>query len=294
MMRLPLPEFAEGSIYSQCVENVIPLSKRQRFQAATAAIKAVEDGYRRCVESADIANVPEVLTVAAANGEVVTGDEISALYDNGMLRKKGPARSAYDALRIQAPGGICPYCGQLPVATLDHYLPRSRRKALAVAAFNLIPACRDCNAEKLEYMPDSNEEAVLHPYHDRCDEVRWLFARFDYRSPLAVRFIVEAPEGWDLGARVFKHFEVFKLSRLYSTQAAVELVSTREILVRRATAGGDDALVAHLSEQYDSYRAVAVNSWRTALYQEMLNDPMFRLAGIPLIPKSLGIPCAAP
>lgn len=287
MIKLPVPAFADGALYSQCVSTTIPLTKRKRLQSALVSLQAVEGSYHAHIERGDFVGLPETLTLVADNNEVVTGEEVSSLYDNAMVRRKGVARISYDALRMHAPSGICPYCGQLPVATLDHYLPRGRRKVLAVSARNLIPSCRDCNLEKKEYLPVANDQAVFHPYYDEIQDVDWLRASFDYVTPLVARFHVAVPVDWPLAARAVKHMEVFKLARLYATQAAVELVNIKDVLTRRLQAGGKDSLVAHIQEQRDSFRAASRNSWRAALYSAMVDDHRFIDDGIDMIPSSV-------
>ena len=286
MIKLPFPTFADGALYSQCIATTIPLTKRKRLQSALASLQAAEGSYHAYIARGDFVGFPETLPLAAEDGQVVTGEEVSALYDSAMVRKRGVARTSYDALKVHAPSGICPYCGQLPVATLDHYLPRGRRKVLAVSARNLVPACRDCNSEKLEYLPVVNDQAVFHPYYDQIQDVDWLEAKFDYVTPLVARFRVAAPAGWPLAARAVKHMEVFKLARLYTTQAAVELVNVKGVMTRRLQAGGRNSLAAHIQEQYDSFRAVSRNSWRAALYGAMINDHHFIDVGIDMIPSA--------
>ncbi len=286
MIKLPFPAFSDGALYSQCVATTIPLEKRRRLQSALASVQAVEISYHAHGESGDFVGLPETIELAADGGQVVTGEELSGLYDSAMVRKRGAARAAYDALRVHAPSGICPYCGQLPVATLDHYLPRGRRKVFAVSARNLVPACRECNSEKLEFMPVTNDQAVFHPYYDQIQDVDWLEARFEYVTPLVARFGVSAPEGWPLAPRAVKHMEVFKLARLYTTQAAVELVNVKGAFIRRRQAAGMDSLVAHIQEQRESFQTASRNSWRAALYGAMIEDSRFIEIGIDMIPSA--------
>ena len=70
------------------------------------------------------------------------------VYDGRMAAQGSPGRTIYDAIKLASPNGLCPLCGQRVVATLDHYLPKSRYAALAVNPANLIPACSDCNKAK--------------------------------------------------------------------------------------------------------------------------------------------------
>jgi len=41
-------------------------------------------------------------------------DDFVDLYETTFARKGGRGRWAYDRIRLSAPGGRCPYCGQLP------------------------------------------------------------------------------------------------------------------------------------------------------------------------------------
>lgn len=58
----------------------------------------------------------------------------------------------------------CPICGFEPVSDLDHYLPESIYKALAIFSRNLIPLCHKCNNKKRAAVTN-NGVGFLHCYY---------------------------------------------------------------------------------------------------------------------------------
>lgn len=56
----------------------------------------------------------------------------------------------------------CPYCAIGQSETLDHYMPKSNYKALALCRLNLIPMCWNCNRKKGYTKPYIE---FIHPYY---------------------------------------------------------------------------------------------------------------------------------
>ena len=106
------------------------------------------------------------------------------VYDGRMAAQGSPGRAIYDAIKVGSPNGLCPLCGQRVVATLDHYLPKSRYAALAVNPANLIPACSDCNKAKSDAVADT-----LHPYYDNIENDLWLRAELKEVRPASVQLL---------------------------------------------------------------------------------------------------------
>ena len=53
---------------------------------------------------------------------------------------------------------FCPVCGIDPPAELDHYLPQSDFKPLAIYVRNLVPLCHACNHTKLGFFSETDNE----------------------------------------------------------------------------------------------------------------------------------------
>ena len=170
---------------------------------------------------------------------------------------------------MAAAHGQCPFCGHLPVSTLDHCLPKAKHPALAVTPVNLIPCCKDCNHNKGTLGPNSSETQFLHAYYDDLTADRWLFAEIVEASPPGAVFFVSPPDQWDdsTAARVQRHFDELKLARLYASQAGRQLQNIRRSLSNILDAAGTIAVRDDLIQRSQSCAAVGVNSWDGALYE---------------------------
>lgn len=73
----------------------------------------------------------------------------------------------------------CTYCNHTMVQALDHFLPESVFKALAVNPINLVPSCDFCNETKWTYSPITLQpnSVLIHPYFDNVRDVNWLKMR---------------------------------------------------------------------------------------------------------------------
>ncbi|MBY3215942.1 HNH endonuclease [Rhizobium laguerreae] len=65
---------------------------------------------------------------------------------------------------------LCPMCGIDPPVELDHHLPKSVFKALAIYAWNLVPLCEACNGAKLA----GDAGKFAHAYFDIVPDVQFL------------------------------------------------------------------------------------------------------------------------
>lgn len=258
-----------AGLYLQCVTQKKDAAMRQRFQVAQPAVIESAIEYAQLGQTMNVYQfIQPMVPVGGA-----TRDDMVKLYETTLARKGGAGRWAYDAILGGAPLGICPFCGQNPVSTLDHYLPKESRWALAITPDNLIPACRDCNYWKGYACPQEENTQPFHPYFDPVGNNQWLFASVERTAGLWVRFYVEdAVEGH---GRAQHHFELFKLGALYKTYAADELVNIRHQLVNLYAAGGTAAVRSHLLGQAESRREAHLNSWQTALYQALASDDRF-------------------
>jgi len=65
---------------------------------------------------------------------------------------------------------LCPMCGIDPPVELDHHLPKSVFKPLAIYALNLVPLCEACNGDKLA----ADAGKFAHAYFDLLPDVQFL------------------------------------------------------------------------------------------------------------------------
>src|SRR5690242_4959357 len=126
-----------GALYDQCVGQRVDSELVKRLRASKELVLADDTKYRKLADAMQLHNFAST----AAKIGAADPNEVIALYDSAFAHMKGHARWAYDRIKSSAPGGVCPYCGQLPVATLDHFLPKNRHYSLSISPINLLPAC---------------------------------------------------------------------------------------------------------------------------------------------------------
>jgi len=122
---------------------------------------------KRLVES-DQAVLEELYDLYERNHGCVTDEE----HDRIPPGKQEALRSLYDKTYEGGSLGYirsslmdkvikCPYCSINTPSWLDHYMPKSRYKALSVCRLNLVPMCGDCNIRK----SDDSYDRYIHPYY---------------------------------------------------------------------------------------------------------------------------------
>lgn len=100
-------------------------------------------------------------SVTDAQLSVIADDKAKAIY--GMYKNTYENKPlAYIRDELTANVYKCPYCGIAQPNTLDHYMPESQYKALAVCRMNLVPMCGRCNNYKLA----KPYENFIHCYYE--------------------------------------------------------------------------------------------------------------------------------
>jgi 5-methylcytosine-specific restriction endonuclease McrA len=261
MWTLPLPSCTAATAYDTCIQGIQDTKKKERFTTALAEVLRADNAYQAAGAQQDFGKY--LLTDSAAS--VLRPGDMSWLYEHRMVNSK-PGRAIYDQILRATPHGKCPLCGHRQVRTLDHYLPKSAHPALAVNPANLIPACGDCNHDKLDTTADT-----LHPYYDDIDGAQWLRARVLMGNVPAVEFFVDTPAAWSswLADRVNGHFKLFKLGMLYANEAAEELSGNWRLCATVYAEAKADGVRAFLVGHADSRRAHRRNWWPTALYDAL-------------------------
>jgi hypothetical protein len=264
MRKLLKPTDSALIVFGTCIDKVRNENLKTRLLACAQEIE------NSSLEFDEKASVTQLHTIQSKDNvsNSVTVDEMKAVYTNRMAKKLAPGRIYYDKLMSLPEHGRCPLCSQRVVSTLDHYLPKAHFPSLAVAPFNLIPACQDCNKTKSEDIPNCAEEETLHPYYDDVETFVWVVAALTEYIPVAIDFYVAPPEGCDpiLAERLKHHFKSFKLGSLYASHAAEELASIEYIAKKIFDIGGSLDLKNYLVETAAGKRSVNLNSWQSALY----------------------------
>lgn len=268
MWRIPKPDLTARDTFDICIEGISDKAKKMRLEGIRDLIENAELDFDQRATATELHLISEAKKIIGANGNVSAKD-MEQLYDRHLARQKSRGRDTYDKIMMAAEHGQCPFCGHLPVSTLDHCLPKARHPALAVTPFNLIPCCKDCNHNKGTSGPDEKATQFLHAYYDDVTADRWLYAKIVEKSPPGAIFFVEAPAHWSAAtaARVRWQFTTLKLGRLYASQAGRQLQNIKRSLSNIYEAVGMDAVREELEKRSESCTAVSVNSWEGALYE---------------------------
>ncbi|MBV4397688.1 hypothetical protein KU392_10555 [Advenella alkanexedens] len=245
----------------------------KRLAAATPTITTASIQFDQAARRHQLHNIA-VHDVVAPD---VTVNEMEKVYTQRMAKNNTPGRNIYDKIFSSAPRGRCPLCMQRSVTTLDHYLPKAHYPALAVAPYNLIPTCFDCNKAKRDVIPKTAKDVPLHPYYDNLGDDIWLTAIVLERWPTALRFTVTRSKTWDdtLYARVNHHFRSLGLAALFASEAAEELLNIRHQLQILSAADPKNGVRTELKRRAESCAAARVNGWKTAAYHAWSQSKWF-------------------
>lgn len=280
MLNLNRPQHSAVDTFSTCISRVREPELKARLTAATQAIGAASDAY---VTAAEAQALDQIARISPVNGNVTTA-EMEAVYTSRMVKQNAPGRAIYDEI-FAAANGRCPLCAHRAVTTLDHHLPKAHYPALAVTPDNLVPACSDCNKSKLASVPHAAEDVTIHPYFDNVADRRWLYADVVQVAPAAMRFRVEPPAEWDplLAERLRRHFQSLKISQLYGSEAAEELLNIRHLLVMLLASGGANYVRAYLEDHAETCLTGRLNGWRGAAYETWAANNWFCSGGFAAI-----------
>jgi hypothetical protein len=278
MLSVPKPLHTARSTLELCADHVQDEAKSIRLHGIATFVEAAEIDYLAKGATSQL----HLIQPSQLVGGGVNGDEMVNLYTGNLAKKNTAARHIYDSLKSSAAHNICPLCAQRDVDTLDHYLSKSHFPSFAVSPINLVPACMHCNRAKLATQAINAAQQPLHPYFDAIDSTVWLHADVIQTTPPALSFRVIPDLNWTqlLADRVQYHFEIFKLSSLYSTHAGKELVNIRFGLAEAATA---NSLQVHLAGEARIRRKGARNSWQAAMHEALANSVWFCTTGYKLI-----------
>ncbi|QUI62693.1 hypothetical protein GSF04_09320 [Pseudoalteromonas sp. A22] len=284
MRAIPLPQLNFTDVLNTCVESI-------SNQLLTTRLNAINPQMNNAVQDFDVkattANLFQIIPFAGADADIVSGRvtkaELKGLYTFHLVPATKPARQYYDYLMMRAPLRICPFCGFGQVDTLDHYLPKAKFPLLSIHPNNLVPSCTPCNKGKSAGIAASKNEQSLHPYFDQGHFIndQWLFAEVIETSPATVRYYAHPPNTWsaDDKARITNHFNDFKLAQRFCVQAGEELSNLRGELEIDFQIGQQTAVEQALIKKHSGASLQHRNSWRTAMYQALMQNNWYCSGG---------------
>lgn len=150
--------------------NVISESKQvSSFPLLRTVLPQIEDQYRHYI---------------AVNGDVCQLNAPLNLHED--LKKalithyttKPADLKIIDEIRDKLSPDVCPMCGSLKSAQVDHIAAKEIYPEYAFFTRNLVPAC-DCNTFKGKVFKGTNPgERVLHPYYDQVLQQRLIYVEY--------------------------------------------------------------------------------------------------------------------
>lgn len=264
MRSVPVPIDTAVDAYTLCA-NAAKGARKIELKSIRSLITEDAANYNLLASAGQLHQFPRRKDI---NG--VLHNTLKANYSRRMVDPKHPARQIYDRIKLLA-AGRCPYCDVGKVKEVDHFLPKSDYSSVIVHPCNLVPCCRDCNREKLNGLPLSPSDVVLHPYFDDVSEHKWLSAKVVRGAPAALLFeVVDSPSfSATVNARIRKHFKVFDLATTYSVMAGTEISKNQTLYADAFSSGGALEVKDELYRTWDACRSSNLNSWRTATYDAL-------------------------
>ena len=195
-------------------------------------------------------------------------DKAEAILGQYRKTRKG---GVYHYIRdeLNATVGRCPYCGINQPDTLDHYMPESIFKALAVCRLNLVPLCSRCNNLKL----DKPFARFIHCYYQQYPDNIFLLAKvFTIKQRWVVTYSIDetAIPDKDLYDKIVFQCGEIELKKRLQKEALTYL----DDLCGQCVANSNDELRVWLKGRLNySLTTYGKNDWRTALLRGLLAYP---------------------
>jgi hypothetical protein len=206
---------------------------------------------------------------------------LDAIYNAySQIQKGGRLEDYRDRLKLNAE--LCPYCGFGPITDLDHHLPRSKYKAHAIYARNLIPCCHPCNNLKRTKAGENPDGQFSHVYFGEYPEAGFLTAETTVLpTGLVVNFSVNHIATLDPNEFERLHFQFTTLNLNMRYKVPVNtFLGTLRTSIESFAALGSPALKAFLERCHlASCRDFGPNHWQSALLKGLADSNDFCSGG---------------
>jgi len=200
-------------------------------------------------------------------------NDLIYLYEEKLVKSK-EGRKYYNQIKANTKFDKCPYCGHERVETLDHYLPKSNYPIFSITPLNLIPACFNCNHNKLDEDINRYDEMIIHPYYDDFSKIEWLKAEVIPNEEPSFFFSVAKTEKLitEDYNRLVHHFEVFKLAELYSANASREFQNKKKYFKEKLLFYGNEEFIKDIKSEIESRKEKETNTWEIAMLEAIINS----------------------
>jgi len=168
---------------------------------------------------------------------------------------------------------LCPICGIAPPRQLDHHLPRSDYRPLAVYPRNLVPLCQECNQSKSKSATENPAQQFFHPYLEDIPETPFLRAAVTLEAGgLIATFDIDptAPIEAIVSERLSFVLQRLKLNERYAREINIYLTSQATAIRMLFDSAGADGVRAYLLAQAGvESRQFHFNHWRPVLLRAL-------------------------
>lgn len=270
MRSVSYPGIDAGETYEKCIGGLFNEELKNKLMEMKGQVEMAAADYVGRAENGCLYEIVNEI-------DKVTGGELMNLYEYGMRDTQSCGRAVYDLIRGLPADNLCPFCGHRKIAGLDHVLPKSKYPVFSVVPHNLVAVCGPCNELKGDIAPTSRCDGVIHPYFEDIDEPQWLHAEVNEQYRATVEFFVKPIEGWSdaLNERVANQFQMLKLEKLYSDQAASEMSKIQSNLHEHFESGGVLFVKRELHRMWQSMEGVHLNSWRATCYKALRDSEWY-------------------
>ncbi|MBO9170030.1 HNH endonuclease signature motif containing protein [Rhizobium sp. L245/93] len=177
----------------------------------------------------------------------------------------------------------CPMCGIFPAKELDHFLPRSVYKPLAIYARNLVPLCHACNNIKSDRGAGQLADQFVHAYFDILPDIDFIIATIALDGEaLSFGFHVAEGDGLTtpLAAKLTYQLDTLDLEKRFSTELNTYLSSLAPALEMVWEYGGTEDVKTYLAKQIVmETKTHHRNDWRVATLKALRLDQDFCAGG---------------
>ncbi|MCE0456846.1 HNH endonuclease [Curtobacterium flaccumfaciens] len=179
--------------------------------------------------------------------------------------------------------GICAYCGTVPAAQIDHYLPKALFGEYSIHVPNLVPSCGPCNGHKAKrYQLDSGMRRYPHPYFAELPNEALIRATLTLSPVVTVSYEVDEVVARAVGVLdlVVAQFDDLHLNELFITETVAYLSDRACVYADEFAANGAVGVVRVLERDRRSVvRSRGETYWEVALLDALIASDGFCTGG---------------
>lgn len=174
--------------------------------------------------------------------------------------------------------GLCPVCGITPVGELDHHLPKSSFRPLAIYVRNLVPHCHDCNHRKGMFVGQNGADRFIHAYLEPLPPVQFVRADLSLaQGGLDVEYRVDQGAALPplLIERLANQFARLRLNERYGREVNT-YITGHTVGLHDAYQSGAGQVQSYLQRQAAvEVQSFHLNHWRPVLLGALANHDGF-------------------